>query len=111
MKIKVNKMNISNNTEDKIKKLLLLIFGRIIRKTMLKKIGDAYDALYIYEELVASPIKEWRDRMWCIRKIRHPHDDSDFAYRFLTNPKSYRELLDNLATRAAHDPRSNAQEP
>lgn len=103
-------MNISNNTEDMIKKLLLLIFGRMIRKTMLKKIGDAYDALYIYEELVASPIKEWRDRMWCIRKIRRPHEDSDSAYRFLTSPKSYREYLDNLKRQIAHDLRNNTQE-
>lgn len=103
-------MNIRNNTEDKIKKLLLLIFGRRIRKTMLKKIGDAYEALYIYEELVASPIKEWRDRMWCIRKVRiNPHEP-DSAHLFLTSPKSYREYLDNLKRQIAHDHRNNTQE-
>ena len=110
MKIKVNKMNIRNNTEDKIKKLLLLIFGRIIRKMILKKIGDAYHALYIYEELVASPIKEWRDRMWCIRKARIDPNEPDSAHLFLKNPKSYREYLDNLRRQITHDHLNNTQE-
>lgn len=59
-------MNTRNNTEEIVKKIVLFLFGKRIRKTILKRRTD-YNKWY--NELVASPLSEWRDRLWQIRNL------------------------------------------
>ena len=60
------KMNTKKNIEETVKKIVLLLFGKRIRKTILKRRTD-YSKWY--NELVASPLSEWRDRLWQIRNL------------------------------------------
>lgn len=59
-------MNIRNSTEEIVKKIVLFLFGKRIRKTILKR---RTDYCKWYDELVASPLSEWRDRLWQIRNL------------------------------------------
>lgn len=59
-------MNTRNSTEEIVKKIILFLFGKRIRKTILKRRTD-YSKWY--NELVASPLSEWHDRLWLIRNL------------------------------------------
>lgn len=59
-------MNTKKNTEETVKKIVLFLFGKRIRKTILKHRMNYKEC---YDELVASPLSEWRDRLWQIRNL------------------------------------------
>lgn len=59
-------MNTKKNTEETVKKIVLFLFGKRIRKTILRKRTDYTEW---YNELVASPLSEWSDRLWQIRNL------------------------------------------
>ena len=59
-------MNTKKNIEETVKKIVQFLFGKRIRKTILKRRTDYSEW---YNELVASPLSEWRDRLWQIRNL------------------------------------------
>lgn len=69
--------------EETMKKIILLLFGKRIRKTILLKRTNYREW---YDELVASPLPEWRDRLWQIRNLSDLYRDR--SLRFLIGKDS-----------------------
>ena len=57
-------MNTKKNTEETVKKIVLILFGKRIRKEFIKHDNEPE---WAYKAFVASPISEWRDRLWLLQ--------------------------------------------
>ena len=58
------KMNTRNSTEEIVKKIVLFLFGKRIRKEFIKHDNEPE---WAYKAFVASPLSEWRDRLWLLK--------------------------------------------
>lgn len=62
-----------------MKRIILFFFGKRIRKIFIR---HSLSIRIGYNEFIASPISEWRDRLWLIRNGAGRYSDKD-ALKFL----------------------------